>query len=209
MKTSSFLLLIIAAFMIKQAHADLVIEQEVDTTGQPKQSMTMSFKDGKIRADIGKAMSTITDSATGDTTAIMHEQKMVIKTSGAASKAAVEAAQTPLAGTGKPKKIEETDTINGRECECWQYEIAGGKTVMWVDKAYPGYAEFKAELDQITAAQQKATAAPFDLGGMVVKTESVMAGISSTILVKSVKQTKLDDSIFKAPAGYTEMNMGK
>jgi Domain of unknown function (DUF4412) len=209
MKISTYLTILVAALVIKNARGDLVIEQEVETTGQPKQTMTMSFKDGKIRADIGKAMSTITDSATGDTTAIMHEQKMVMKTSGAATKAAVDAAQKQLAGTEKPKKLAEGETINGRHCECWQYDIGGSKTVMWVDKAYPGYAEFKAEMDKLTTAQQKSTAAAFDLGGMVVKTESVMAGMTSSTVVKSVTQTPLDDSIFKAPADYTEMNLGK
>jgi hypothetical protein len=195
--------------IISAARADLVIEQEVEATGQPKQTMTMSFKDGKIRADIGKAMTTITDSATGDSTAIMHEQKMIMVTSGAASKAAVEAAQKMLTGTEKPKKLDKTKTIDGRSCEGWAYEIGGSKTTMWVDKAYPGYADFKAEMDKLTSAQQKNAAANFDLGGMVVKTESVMAGISSISTVKSVKQTKLDASIFDKPTGYTEMNLGK
>ena len=194
--------------LVNIARADLVIEQEIEATGQPKQTMTMSFKDGKIRADIGKAMSTLADSATGDSITLMHEQKMCMITSGAASKAAVEAAQKAMAGTEKPKKIDKTETIDGRICEGWVYEINGSKTTMWVDKNYPGYADFKAELDKFTTAQQKDAATNFDLGGMVVKTESVMAGISSITQVKSVKQTKLDATIFNKPAGYTEMNLG-
>lgn len=202
--------LILTTFcLITAARADLVIEQEVETAGQPKQSMIMSFKDGKIRADIGKGMSTITDTATGDTSAMMHEQKMIVVTSGAAAKAAIEAAQKGLAGTEKPKKLDKVEAIGDRPCEVWAYEINGSKITMWVDKNYPGYASFKDEMNKLATALLKDGAASFDPGGMIVKTEAVMAGITSTSLVKSVKQTKVDASIFNKPEGYTEMNLSK
>lgn len=208
MKQTTYIAFLITVLALKHARADLVIEQEVESTGQPKQIMTMSFKDGKIRADIGKAMSTITDSVTGDTTALMHEQKMMMVTPGAASKAAVAAAQKALIGTEKPTKLGKIETINGRPCEGWSYEVNGSKSTLWVDKDYPGYADFKAELDKLSSAVQKDAATNTDLGGMVVKSESSMAGLTSTSVVKSIKQTKVDSSIFEKPAGYTEMKLG-
>lgn len=206
MKSSTAAILLAIVTLVSHARADLVIVQEVENSATPKQTVTMSFKDGKVRTDVGDGMSTITDTKTGDTVALMHAQKMAMKTTGTASKAAIEAASSMIKDMQPPKKLDKTETINGYQCEAWATEVIGGKTIMWVAKDYPGYAGFKSEMDQLTASQPS-PGPKFEPGGMIVRTESEMGGIKSIITVKSVKQDKVDAALFVAPTGYTEMTL--
>jgi hypothetical protein len=211
MKTSA---LILAAFLLCHAAlADLVVVQQIESPMQ-NGTMTVRMKDDKTRVDVSPAMSVIADTATGDTLSLMHPQKSYMKISGATMKAMQEKAVEMNANQEPPKLVPtgRKETINGHATEEYTSTVGNMKVAYWIAKDYPQFRQLLAQMLKMQQngpgqAMRNAMPRPEDFPGMPVRTVIDMGGQSMKTTVVSVKEEKLDASLFAVPAGYTEMAM--
>ncbi len=203
---------LIALFAFGIARADLTLTQQMETSqgGEPALVHT-KIKDGKIRTDVGRDMTAIIDSRTGDTTSLLHAQKAVVKLSGADIKAAQaslskEAEATPDAPTPTGRK----ETISGFECEEYVSTFNGQKIEVWLAKDVPDLEEI---YDQLSAL--KASGGPESqwfsdpaLKGIPVRTVAEVPGAGkATITLVSINRDPIPASEFEIPSGYQELKM--
>lgn len=203
MKTP-FLFTLSALALTAIAQADLVMIQET-TVGEVKSRSTMRVSGDKVRSDNGTENSSIIDTKTGSMTTLMHEAKMVIKVDMEQLKAASAGAPTAtedvkipvstITPTGKKEKID------GYDCEEYIMENSGTKVGMWITKDYPGYEKLKKELLALTKMNPSSVKQP-ELPGMAIQTEYTTNGLKFVTKIVSLKEEKVDPSVFEVPAGY-------
>jgi Domain of unknown function (DUF4412) len=191
-------------FSALAAQADLVLKQKMESPAMTGE-MTMSIKGDLIRTDMGKDTTSIMNTTTGDTTTLMHAQKMAMKTSGAQMKAAMAAAK-PAAGAPTPKPVAtgKTEKVGEYDCEIYTMEMAGGKSTLWIAKDFPHWDKMKTDM----AALAKMAGGAVDAStfpGMSVKTIAEAAGVKTTITLLSAKSEPLEASFFVAPTGYQKI----
>ncbi|MGA9777885.1 MAG: DUF4412 domain-containing protein [Limisphaerales bacterium] len=208
------------AFGVMAAHADLVLQQSVESA-MINGTITTQIKDNKIRVDMPSspqgAMSTIMDLSSGDSTTLFHDRKMVMTVPGAQIKqmaenlkksranAGTNAAPPKFQDTGKTEKVGNYDT----EVYTWSSPDGANQTV-WVARDFPDYAKIKVQMDKLNdspIAQMSKGVAPDvnTLPGMVVKTQMEMNGQKVTSTLVSAKESSVDASIFQTPKDYQPM----
>src|SRR5690349_13912001 len=100
--------------------ADLVVTQKVEGAGQAG-DVTMRIKGDKVRADLPRDVSSITDTSTGEVVTLMHAQKTYLRIPPERTKALQERMQQlsgtqsgnespKLKPTGRKEKVGEWDT---------------------------------------------------------------------------------------------------
>ena len=111
--------LIALLFMATLCRADMVIVQQVDGAGQSG-NMTIKFNGTNLRVDVSPQVSMITDTATGDVTELLHDQKSYMVISASAAKLMMDQARAGMqSGTATainpepPRPTGKTDKING------------------------------------------------------------------------------------------------
>jgi hypothetical protein len=207
------------AFSIMAARADLVLQQKVESA-MINGTITTQIKGDKIRVDMPStpqgAMSTIMDLSSGDSTTLLHQQKVAMKVSGVEikqmaeklkqSRAGTNAAPPTFQDTGKTEKVGNYDA----KIYTWSSPDGANQTV-WVAKDFPDYAKIKVQMDKLNdspVGQMSKGAAPDvnTLPGMVVKTQMEMNGQTVTSTLVSAKESSVDASIFQPPQDYQQMN---
>jgi hypothetical protein len=209
------------AFSIMAARADLVLQQNVEST-MINGTITTQIKGDKIRVDMPSSpqgpMSTIMDLSSGDSTTLLHQQKVAMKVPGAEIKqmaeklkqsrasAGTNAAPPTFQDTGKTEKVGNYDA----KIYTWSSPDGANQTV-WVAKDFPDYAKIKVQMDKLNdspVGQMSKGAAPDvnTLPGMVVKTQMEMNGQKVTSTLVSAKESSVDASIFQTPKDYQQMN---
>ena len=207
------------AFTTAAARADLILEQSMEGGPMATSNITIKIKGDKIRVDmpggpIG-AMSTIMDVNTGDSTSLIHAQKMAMTVSGAQTKAMMEmmgkqAGANPEAAAPKLTPTGKTEKVGPYQTEIYTWSGSGATQTLWVAKDFPNYSELKDELAKIN----KSAAAGFAKGmqpdmstlpGMVVKTVSEANGMKVTSTLVSVKQDPVEAAAFEVPKDYQTM----
>lgn len=184
------------------AHADLVIEQKMEGPLQSGPVKTF-IKGEKIRTDIGEQVSSIVDLTSRSMLNLVHQQKVSMKLK-MPDLSKDQQTKPKITPTGQKEKVGD------HECEIVEVETAvGSKVKLWVAKDYPGYEDCKKEIETLSKLSLQDPSSAVDFGGMPVKIESDIAGQKTTITLVSLKQQKLDDSLFKAPEGYTSLSAGK
>jgi hypothetical protein len=205
-------LLLAALAALTTARADLTITQEFEQSGAKPVEMTMKMKDGKIRSDINEQMTAIIDVRTGDTTTLMHGQKMAMKIPGMAVKAAQArvASEMGAEDVAAPEKTGRVETISGFRCEEYVTTHDGKKITIWITDDIP-------DADQIM--QQFAALSPdanpagnlFDASkveGFPIRTVAGMGdGKTITMTVTGLSRDLLPSTDFEVPSGYREMAM--
>ncbi len=194
------------------ARADITLTQQMETSqgGEPALVHT-KIKDGKIRTDVGREMTAIIDSRTGDTTSLLHVQKAVVKLSGADIKAAQanlgkEAEATPEAPTPTGRK----ETISGFECEEYVTTFNGQKIEVWLAKNVPDLEEIYSQLSALKASggPESQWFSDPNLKGIPVRTIAEVPGAGkATITLVSINRDPLPASDFEIPRGYHEIKM--
>ena len=206
-------LFIFAAFFasLAGARADLVMEQQSrDATAT--NHITFKLHGDKMRmdqqADKGTGFSVIIDLNTRDSITLMPREKMFLKRSGAektASRGTNEMDQAPA----RPVNIGKTGKVGGYETEIYSWSGAQGVTeTLWVATNFPSYISIRTELariDRFDAAGSHKNAQPelSLLPGMVVRTERMVKGQTTTITLVSAKVEPVDPSLFELPADYS------
>jgi len=213
------------------ARGGVVLVENVDGGGQSGE-MTVKVSGGKVRTDImpksrdlnaapAAEVSTITDTATGETTTIMHAQKAYLVIPAAASKAMAEQMARVMQQNGggvaaanalAPKATGKTDKINGYTAAEYTFSSGNLKATYWMSTDFPNgkavndaLAMFrKGSLAEMTKAFAPDTSA---LPGVPVKTETEFNGQKVVTELVSATEATVDPAEYRAPAGYTEMKM--
>jgi len=200
--------------------ADLVITQKVEGAGQVG-DVVVKIKGDKIRADLPKDVSSITDTATGEVINLMHAQKSYLRISPEQARAMLERMQQRVAnaqgvptGPAKLQPANRKEKVGEWDTEVFTTKIGSLEITYWVAKDFPNYAQVNESMMKIQQASlgglNKGFApSPQDFPGMPVKTEMSMGGdkkkITSTIL--SVKEEPVDASVFELPKDYKEIEL--
>jgi hypothetical protein len=206
-------------FTASAGYADLVIEQSVESPVQ-NGTLTLKVKGDKVRVDMtagpAGAISTVMDTATGDSVTMIHDRKMVMKIPGAQTRKAMEAMKSKAAqgsDAPTPAKVQSTgrtEKVGGYDTEIYTWDAHGMKQTLWVARDYPDYASFKTELQKINNSSAAGMAKGLtpdlaELPGMVVKSETETNGQKFTTSLVSLKKVPVDAALFEVPADYQEM----
>lgn len=198
------LTLLLAALTVTSAMADITLVNETLLNGVSSKS-TMWIKGDKVRTDNDTTTTTIIDTASGDMTTLMHEQKMIIKMNtkqlqelakqvpGASTP---EASQTKVTATGEKEKVE------GYDCEIYLSENMGMTVKMWVAKSYPNGDKLREEMKVMAKLGTPGAPKQPEVPGIAVKTEFVQQGLKFTTRLVSIKTDSIDESKFAIPTDY-------
>jgi hypothetical protein len=210
-----FALLIAVAQTVR---ADLVITQKVDGSGQTGE-VVLKIKGDKLRADLPRDVSSITDLSTGEVVTLMHAQKSYLRIPAERAKEMLKrmqdrvsdgksAAPEPakLQATGKNEKVGEWET------QIFTTKIGGLDVTYWVAKDFPNYAAVSGQLQKFQQASLGNLSGALgpkaeEFGGMPVKTEMTLGGKKITNTIVSVKEEPVDAAIFELPDSYKEIEL--
>jgi hypothetical protein len=211
-----------ALFVATTAFADWVIEAKVENPQINGTTLT-KIKGDKMRSDMQAgpmgATSTIMDTVSGDSSVLMHGQKMVMKTSGAQIKQMFEAGKKAAALDSEqmkktaPKSTGKTEKVGEFDCEIWTYSDDSVELKYWVAKNHPQAEAMKSLEKKMSMMSQglQAGAGPdaTALPGPAIKTESLLKAMNlkTTMTVLSVKQENVDAKEFEIPSDYKTMAM--
>ena len=204
------------------ASADLIIETKVESP-QMKPNMTTKIKGGKMRADMTGpmgAMSSIMDSASGESVQLIHGQKMAMKTSAEQMKQALEMSKKLAGATDdksgaqtKPQATGQKEKVGEHECEIYTWTGSGMSSRFWVALKHPQAALLKEAEKQMRSGALSAMAAAGPdvtaLPGPALKTETQIANMKTVATVLSVKEATIDAAEFEVPKDYQTMDMSK
>ena len=214
------LILLGLAFSLVAARADLVLQQNIEST-MINGIVTTQIKGDKVRVDMPAtpqgAMSTIMDLSSGDSVTLLHQRKTAMKVPGTEIKQMVENMKAARASagtnatlpkfhdTGKAEKVGNYDT----EIYTWSSPDGANQTV-WVARNFPNYAHIKVQMDTLNnspvAQLSKGTVPEIStLPGMVIKTQMEMNGQKVTSTLVSAKENPVDAAIFQTPKDYQAM----
>lgn len=188
--------LLLSFFATLAVHADLVIVEEMLLNGKVSNRQTTSLRSDKVRIDHGDLQSDIFDLKSSEFIGLIHQHKLYSRIAGKDYSSQIARAQVenPIP---EAKATGKTEIIDGKECEIFTHKASGVSTRLWVAKAHPLYAKYKAALLEMRALNRE----PF-IDGIIIKSESKMLGVTETKHVTSLKENKVPDSIFLVPAGY-------
>ena len=205
MKASTLAIyLIVAQALLSVVRADIVLTQHT-LAGAAKTPVitTMSIKGDKIRSDNDTTTTVIMNTATGDMTTLMHEQKMVIKVN---TKDLPKPADVPgfdpksllpkITATGQ-FLFNDTDTT-----EIYTSEAYGMVMKMWMCTNYPGYDKLKAELKTLAKLSSPGAPSGPEVPGMMLQSEYEAGGVKFVTKLVSLDDKPLGDDLFVIPADY-------
>lgn len=214
-----FLASVAATFtLIASASADWVLESKIESP-QINTGTVTKIKGDKVRTDMTAgpmgAMSSIIDTASGDSTQLLHGQKMAMKTSAAQMKQAMEMAKKMSgkaegSAQAKPTATGQKEKVGEYECEIWAVTDGSTSTKYWIALNHPQAAALKdVEKKMRSGALGGAMMGPDTsvLPGPALKTEMTMPQGKTVITVLSIKEQAVDAKDFEVPADYQSMAM--
>jgi hypothetical protein len=196
------------------AHAGVVIVQDVEQTGPMplKTRMTIKAEGEKARVDIGKEISSIVDSESGEVSSLMHAQKIAMQL----PKGALDAMKEKVSDAGKNegpdiKPTGKKEKINGFDCEEYAGTFQGLDVAYWVTNDLPNASAVMDQLGKLSGG-----ANPFkgvlkngeDFPGFPIRTviTTPQAG-TSTMTIVSVNEEEIPAAEFEVPKNYKSMEL--
>ena len=195
--------IILSAIASTSALADLTLVNETQLSGV-KSRTTMWIKGDKARTDNDTTSSVIMNTATGDMTTLVHEQKMIFKMNTkeleALSAATKDSSKVPVnastvTATGK------METVDGHECEIYLVKNLDTVVKMWVAKNYPNQEKIRAEMKVLPKMSSEGNKQP-DVPGIALKTEFEQQGMKFITTLVSIKLDSVDEAHFTIPTDY-------
>lgn len=197
------------------ANADYIVKQTLETDGQP-QDVTIKIKEPKCRVDTGEQLSAIIDSTTGETTMLIHPDKVYMKVSPEQVKAQAEAMKNLLGSQTKDNRELELrptgkkETLNGYETEEYKTTLNDIEITFMIAKAFPNYQKLVTALDNVQSspammAFRSMSIPPEKYPGMPIRSEFEVAGKKIVTTLDSAVETTLPDGDFTVPTDYKEM----
>jgi len=197
------------------ANAGYIVKQTLETDGQ-SQEVTIKIKEPKCRVDTGEQLSAIIDSTTGETTMLIHPDKVYMKVSPEQIKAQAEAMKNLLGTQTKDSReleFEPTgkkETLNGYETEEYKTTLNNIEIRFMIAKAFPNYQKLVTTLYNVQSspammAFRSLSIPPEKYPGMPIRSEVEVAGKKIVTTLDSAVETTLPDSDFTVPTDYKEM----
>ncbi|MHA3770549.1 DUF4412 domain-containing protein [Verrucomicrobiota bacterium sgz303538] len=212
-------LLALGALLVSTAllQADFVVTQKVEGVGGQTGDVTMKIKGDKIRTDLPKEVSSITDAATGEVITLMHAQKSYLRISAEQARALMERMQKlsgAQAGNGSPK-LQPTgrkEKVGEWETEVFTTKVGEMEITYWIAKDFPNYAqllESMSKIQQISLGglNKNVGPDPKEFQGMPVKTEMTLGKKKITSTIVSVKEEPMNPAVFELPKDYKEISL--
>jgi uncharacterized protein DUF4412 len=197
------------------ANADYIVKQRLETDGQP-QDVTIKIKDAKCRVDTGEQLSAIIDSTTGETTMLIHPDKVYMKVSPEQIKAQAEAMKNLLGSQTKDNGAVEftptgrKETLNGYETEEYKTTLNNIEITFMIAKTFPNYQKLVTTLYNVQSspammAFRSMSIPPEKYPGMPIRSEFEVAGKKIVTTLDSAVETTLPNNDFTVPMDYKEM----
>jgi hypothetical protein len=205
--------LALAAFTAK---GDYIVKQQVETMGRI-QSIVLKIKDTKARLDTEQT-STLMDTNTGETTILIHAQKVFLKIGAEQLKAQSAAVKSLMGNKGSDnagdielKPSGKKETINGYETEEYVTILNGTDMSFFISKSFPDYRKIIDAVDTVQKGPgmdifRSMAISPSKYPGMPIRTEAKFLGQKVVVTLESVQQTDLTDTDFSIPPDYKELN---
>ena len=201
-----------AGFTIVAAQADWVIESRVDTQ-QTKLKITARLADDLVRLDTetpnGGKTSTIVNATTGDSIQLIHAGKSVVRVPGSVVKQQIQAIKQATAGADTaPQKARPTgqkEKVGPWDCEIYTWSEGQASAKLWVASNVPNGEELKAAMGKLRGGALAGSHVGPDeseLPGPVVRSETTAGGQTSKMTMISVKEQKIDRTVFEVPPDY-------
>jgi len=205
-------------FAVAFAHADIVIEQKMESA-VINGNVTMKVKGDNARMDmpspLGGNVTTLMNFKSGDMVTLMHQQKMAMKMNLSDVKKQQEAGQKALgmdpSKIEKPKSTGAKEKVGDYDTEIFEMNQGSLQAKLWIAKDFPNAQSIKDQMMKLNSAMGGGGIDPskLDVPGMVVKSEvSTPVGKMTITLVKA-KEEPVDEKEFVKPEGYQEMQMPK
>jgi Domain of unknown function (DUF4412) len=197
------------------ARGDYLIKQQVETMGHVQQ-VVLKVKNAKARLDTDQT-STIIDSNSGETTMLIHGQKVFLKIAPEQLKAQSEAVKSLMGTRGDaiPSPIELKPTgrkqqINGYATEEYVTNLNGTDMSIFICKDFPDYRNVVEAVNIVQKGPgmdifRSMAISPSEYPGMPIRTEAKFLGQRVVITLESVEQTDLSDAEFSIPPDYKEL----
>jgi Domain of unknown function (DUF4412) len=205
-----------ALLAISLAHADIVIEQKMESA-MINGNVTMKVKGDNARMDmpnpLGGNVTTMMNFKSGEMVTLMHAQKMAMKMNLSDIKKQQEAGQKALgidpAKMEKPKATGQKEKIGDYDAEVYEMNQGGMQAKLWVAKDFPNAQSIKDQMMKVSSSMGGAGFDPskIDVPGMVVKSEMNTPVGKMTVTLVKAKEEPVADSEFTQPEGYQEMKM--
>jgi Domain of unknown function (DUF4412) len=205
------------------ARADLILVQKVEESC-PAQSgeMTLKVKGDLVRADISPEISTLTNTATGDTITLRHPQKLYMRINAQSTRELLRQMEKLHEEKRRQNFPEETpkleatgkrETVSGVETKIFTAQVGSMKITYWIAQNYPDSEKilqvFNALQKTAIVKLGKGLAHPtldFEFPGIPLKTEMVTPeGRKITTTILSIKEQSLDAIDFTVPPDYREI----
>jgi Domain of unknown function (DUF4412) len=197
------------------ADADYIVKQKLETDGQP-QDVTIKIKETKCRVDTGEQLSAIIDSTTGETTMLIHPDKIYTKVSPEQLKEQAEAMKNLLSGqTNNSAEVElkptgKKETLSGYETEEYKTKINNIEVTFMIAKTFPNYQKLVTTLYNVQSspammAFRSMSIPPEKYPGMPMRSEVEVMAKKVVTTLDSAVETTLPDSDFAIPPDYKEM----
>lgn len=201
---TGFLASLFSFATVLPVRADITMVQDMILNGVSSRT-TLRIKGDKVRTDNGTSTSTIIDTASGDMTTLMHEQKMVVTVNAKQLQALAGQAPGQPEGPGglpvtKVTATGEKETVDGYECEIYLSENQGMVVKMWVTKDCPNQEKLREQLKVMAKLAGPNAPKQPDVPGVAVKTEFVQQGHPFTTKLISVRDGPVSDAVFTIPA---------
>lgn len=203
----------LAALTIVVGHADWVIESKVDAQ-QTKLNITARLADEFVRLDTetpkGGKTSTIVNATTGDSIQLIHAGKTVMRVPGTVVKQQIQAIKQATSGgvdtvPEKARPTGEKETVGPWDCEIYEWAEGNASAKLWVASNVPNGEQLKAALGKLRGGALAGSHVGPDeseLPGPVVRSETTARGQTTRMTMISVKEEKIDRSVFEVPADY-------
>ena len=162
--------------------------------------------------------STLIDSNSGETTMLIHGQKVFLKIAPEQLKAQSEAVKSLMGtkgeATSSPITLKPTgrkQPINGFETEEYVTSLNGADMSIFISKDFP---DFRKVVEALNIVQKgpgmdifrTMAISPSEYPGMPIRTEAKFLGQRVVVTLESVEQTGLSDADFLVPPDYKELN---
>ncbi len=209
-------LVLLAAFIVPGAWADFIVKEQVENAGKT-QDVVLKIKGDKCRLETSDQTAAIIDANTGETTILIHPQKVYMKITGEQLRAQTEALKNMLgnkdhgSGTGDFSPTGKTEKINGYDTEEYTTSVNGMTTTVACDKSFPNYQTVVKAMYNVQSGPgleflRGLTIPPDKYPGMPIRTIVEILGQRITTTLSSVEEANLNDSEFAVPDDYKEIN---
>lgn len=195
--------------------ADLVMENHFSDTNHAG-TVILKLHGDQMRMDQpDEGLSVIVDLKTRDSFTLLTTNKTFLQRFGSEVRWQMAEERKHTGGTNEmdaaPRPSADTGTaaeISGRKTEIFTWSGARGLSEkLWVDTNFPNFNAIRSELLKLdmfndTGPHRNAQPMISLLPGMVIQSQTTVAGRTMTNVLVSVKVGPVDSSLFKLPADY-------